>query len=55
MHTVQELTEEGIPFMILFHEKDDTETPDKFRLQVARELVGEKSKYQHSVMKHTSI
>jgi endoplasmic reticulum resident protein 44 len=37
------LTEEGLPFLILFHHIDDTETPEKFKGIVARELLGEKS------------
>lgn len=40
----QELTEEGIPFLILFHQKDDTESLEKFQQEVARQLIGEKGK-----------
>ncbi len=40
----QELTEEGLPFVILFHHPDDSETPSKFRQLVSRELLGEKCK-----------
>jgi endoplasmic reticulum resident protein 44 len=39
----QELTEEGLPFLILFHHPDDSDTPGAFRDIVARELIGEKS------------
>jgi len=40
----KELTEEGLPFVILFHHPDDTNTPDMLRKQVANELMNEKSK-----------
>lgn len=38
----KELTEEGIPFLILFHQKDDTESLEKFQQEVARQLISEK-------------
>lgn len=38
----QELTEEGIPFLILFHVKEDTESLEKFQHEVARQLISEK-------------
>lgn len=38
----QELTEEGIPFLILFHVKEDTESLEKFQQEVARQLISEK-------------
>ncbi|KAJ8004946.1 hypothetical protein DPEC_G00141560 [Dallia pectoralis] len=38
----EELTEEGIPFLILFHVKEDTENLEKFQHEVARQLIGEK-------------
>ncbi|XP_076137288.1 endoplasmic reticulum resident protein 44 [Alosa pseudoharengus] len=38
----EELTEEGIPFLILFHLKDDTESLEKFQHEVARQLISEK-------------
>ncbi|XP_069075729.1 endoplasmic reticulum resident protein 44 isoform X2 [Pleurodeles waltl] len=37
-----ELTEEGLPFLILFHMKDDTASLEKFQQEVARQLIGEK-------------
>lgn len=40
--SVQELTEEGLPFLILFHMKDDLESLEKFQQEVARQLIGEK-------------
>jgi hypothetical protein len=40
---LQELTEEGLPFVILFHHPDDTDTPEMLRKQVALELLDEKS------------
>lgn len=38
----KELTEEGLPFLILFHLKDDTESLEKFQQEVARQLISEK-------------
>lgn len=37
----EELTEEGLPFMILFHHPDDTDTPERFKKIVAQELLPE--------------
>jgi len=39
----EELTEEGLPFMILFHNPDDVTTPERYKKQVAVELLEEKS------------
>ncbi|XP_049440410.1 endoplasmic reticulum resident protein 44 [Epinephelus fuscoguttatus] len=38
----EELTEEGIPFLILFHVKEDGESLEKFQHEVARQLISEK-------------
>ncbi|XP_074539665.1 endoplasmic reticulum resident protein 44 [Halichoeres trimaculatus] len=38
----EELTEEGIPFLILFHAKEDTESLEIFQQEVARQLISEK-------------
>ncbi|XP_022048688.1 endoplasmic reticulum resident protein 44 [Acanthochromis polyacanthus] len=38
----EELTEEGIPFLILFHIKEDTDSLEKFQQEVARQLISEK-------------
>ncbi|XP_068612735.1 endoplasmic reticulum resident protein 44 [Brachionichthys hirsutus] len=38
----EELTEEGIPFLILFRVKDDTRSLEKFQQEVARQLISEK-------------
>ncbi|XP_063055738.1 endoplasmic reticulum resident protein 44 [Engraulis encrasicolus] len=38
----EELTEEGIPFLILFHLKEDTQSLEKFQHEVARQLISEK-------------
>ncbi|XP_075868651.1 endoplasmic reticulum resident protein 44 [Nelusetta ayraudi] len=38
----EELTEEGIPFLILFHVKEDTESLEQFQHEVARQLISEK-------------
>jgi endoplasmic reticulum resident protein 44 len=39
----EELTEEGLPFLILFHNPDDTESVREFNDLVKRELLGERS------------
>ncbi|XP_064195917.1 endoplasmic reticulum resident protein 44 [Anguilla rostrata] len=38
----EELTEEGIPFLILFHQREDGESLEKFQHEVARQLISEK-------------
>ncbi|TKS82019.1 Endoplasmic reticulum resident protein 44 [Collichthys lucidus] len=38
----EELTEEGSPFLILFHVKEDGESLEKFQQEVARQLISEK-------------
>ncbi|XP_046906122.1 endoplasmic reticulum resident protein 44 [Hypomesus transpacificus] len=38
----EELTEEGIPFLILFHLKEDTTSLEQFQHEVARQLISEK-------------
>nr|XP_045013800.1 endoplasmic reticulum resident protein 44 isoform X1 [Jaculus jaculus] len=38
----EELTEEGLPFLILFHMKEDTESLELFQNEVARQLISEK-------------
>ncbi|KAK7881070.1 hypothetical protein WMY93_032320 [Mugilogobius chulae] len=38
----EELTEEGLPFLILFHVKEDTASLEKFQHEVARQLISEK-------------
>ncbi|XP_053343436.1 endoplasmic reticulum resident protein 44 [Clarias gariepinus] len=38
----EELTEEGIPFLILFHLKEDTGSLERFQQEVARQLITEK-------------
>lgn len=40
----EELTEEGLPFLILFHKPDDTESVHTFEQEVAKQLVHEKSR-----------
>ncbi|GFN74265.1 endoplasmic reticulum resident protein 44-like, partial [Plakobranchus ocellatus] len=40
---LQELTEEGLPFVILFHHPDDSATPDLFRHRVQIEVAHEKA------------
>ena len=41
----EELTEEGIPFLILFHKPEDNESVKKFNDVVRNELMSEKSKF----------
>ena len=46
----EELTEEGLPFLILFHRADDTESIKKYKDVINRELVDEKRKMQDKVL-----
>ncbi|RUS73896.1 hypothetical protein EGW08_018347 [Elysia chlorotica] len=39
----EELTEEGLPFVILFHHPDDTSTPSDFKNRVQQEAASEKA------------
>lgn len=41
---LKELTEEGLPFLILFHKPEDQESLVTFEREVARQLIHEKSK-----------
>ena len=41
----EELTEEGLPFLILFHKPDDNESVKKFNDIVMNELLSEKRKF----------
>lgn len=43
--SIQELTEEGLPFLILFHMKEDTESLEIFQNEVARQLISEKGRW----------
>lgn len=38
------MTEEGLPFLILFHMKEDTESLEIFQNEVARQLISEKGR-----------
>ena len=38
----EELTEEGLPFLILFHKRDDTQSLQYYQHEISRSLVGEK-------------
>ena len=38
----EELTEERLPFMILFHKPDDAETPQRYAKVVEQQLFSEK-------------
>ena len=38
----EELTEEGLPFLILFHKRDDTQSLQYYQNEISRSLVGEK-------------
>ena len=42
LYLFQELTEEGLPFVILFHDPSDTDTAEKYRQVVTRDLFTEK-------------
>lgn len=44
----EELTEEGLPFLILFHKADDTESIKKYKDVINKELIDEKRKIQQS-------
>lgn len=41
----EELTEEGLPFLILFHASDDTESIKNYKSIVEAQLLSEKRKY----------
>lgn len=41
----EELTEEGLPFLILFHNPTDTESVKRYKEIIARDLTGEKRKF----------
>lgn len=43
----EELTEEGLPFLILFHAPDDTESVKNYKDVVTRTLIDEKRKLNH--------
>lgn len=43
----QELTEEGLPFLILFHHPDDTESVKIFTREVQNQLLDDRSEYVH--------
>ena len=38
----EELTEEGIPFLLLFHHPDDAASVELFKTEVAKQLLQEK-------------
>lgn len=40
----EELTEEGLPFLILFHASDDTESIKNYKAIVESQLISEKRK-----------
>ncbi|XP_013387938.1 endoplasmic reticulum resident protein 44-like [Lingula anatina] len=39
----EELTEEGLPFLILFHDLDDKETPRIYQEEVAKQIINERN------------
>ncbi|MEE6509860.1 hypothetical protein FKM82_028297 [Ascaphus truei] len=51
----EELTEEGLPFLILFHMKHDSESLEKFQQEVARQLIGEKGAVTFCILYYISI
>ena len=40
----EELTEEGLPFLLLFHHPDDTASIELFKSEVSKQLIQEKGK-----------
>lgn len=44
----EELTEEGLPFLILFHSPNDTETIKTYKTMVETQLISEKRKLMNS-------
>lgn len=40
----EELTEEGLPFLLLFHHPEDTASIEVFKSEVAKQLIQEKGK-----------
>jgi endoplasmic reticulum resident protein 44 len=42
----EELTDEGLPFLILFHKADDHESITLFEREVAKQLLNERCKYE---------
>uniref|UniRef100_H3AF92 Endoplasmic reticulum protein 44 n=1 Tax=Latimeria chalumnae TaxID=7897 RepID=H3AF92_LATCH len=51
----EELTEEGLPFLILFHMKDDTKSLEMFQQEVALQLIGEKGKKCKITTEHSHL
>lgn len=51
---MQELTEEGLPFVILFHDPIDTRTAEKYRQVVSKDLYTEKSR-RPFILLHTAV
>lgn len=45
----EELTEEGIPFLLLFHHPDDSASVEVFKTEVAKQLIQEKGKSGASI------
>ena len=45
----EELTEEGLPFLILFHSSDDLESIKNYKTIVETQLISEKRKYSHNL------
>lgn len=45
----EELTEEGLPFLILFHAPDDVESVKLYKDIVTRTLISEKRTFNHTL------
>ena len=43
----EELTEEGLPFLILFHDPSDTDSIEEYNDLVNKEILGEKPNHLH--------
>ena len=48
----EELTDEGLPFLILFHKADDHQSVALFEREVAKQLQNERCKYLFYSKKH---
>ena len=47
----EELTEEGLPFLLLFHHPEDTASVEFFKSEVAKQLIQEKGKSNKLLLK----
>src|SRR4051812_47686327 len=45
------MTEEGLPFLILFHKQDDLRSPEMYKQEIRNQLMGERSKFSFEFAK----